>query len=879
MKKLLGLLLTAHVLYGDIVVSGDDYQVSTNEDNTISLIYTQEHQKEADFTHAFEKEVLENYEKSYGFALDSKLHLGLLSSHNQIANAFSTQIPLNMQMNYIGGAYMVDYMSTTSWLKTLLLHESAHNFQLNPKKNPLSSIAHKIVKNIPFTSLFFVPIFPIPNALESSFLLEGNAVLNESRFNNGGRLYNGAMLAMSITQSRAGYITPKRTYNNHLYFPYGTHHYIVGGFFQLYLAQKYGVDKVNSYFWNFSGQYLPMQTSDIFEQSFGQDYTKELSDYSKWLQNEYSGFQSSEGDIVAISQDHEKLNSSKEEVLFLTSDALSKPELQIISKTDSTHKRHKDNFLFGKVFKVDDAYFTVASSQTEVEKIEMGLFDSKGSVLEKSRSKIIQGLLSDGRFAYFNVSASFDIPALYIGDDFYDHVNSSVFIDDADNIYYFKQDGKKRTLYKNKMPIFSLQSWYGFVTDVNEKGIVFVANSKNGSSLYLYDGEFSRLNLGDDIVDAKLLDDKHVLLATITADGYYYMKSEIAKIKEAPHERSFFFENRDDFKMSHKALEKSFQHKPYESHKHLNYSALSHALVIEEDNIDFSLGAKFSDPLGQNSANIFISRFDEETLAGVGYENSVYRLRYGAGVYGVLEKDPSISSRDFGANLFMNYPLYKAGYQSVDMNLNYHIDHDKDEREPLSLAVNFSDAKGFGKSMYANSKHQFSLFGVKERDDFIGGASYNFFHDLGYEFYVGTGVKYAKSNTDSVDPKHGIELDDNSFAIGNDPSHINMPSIDFDLYAKEVVKGGFSLYKVLNFDAYSFKIPVSLRRESIYAKYNYYDMTLLNDTNIDFSEYILGLNFDLLLLHSNSIPLSFEYIYNEDLRDSSRFRVLFDLNL
>ena len=378
----------------------------------------------------------------------------------------------------------------------------------------------------------------------------------------------------------------------------------------------------------------------------------------------------------------------------------------------------------------------------------MALYDSKGRVLKQSRSKIVQAVLSDGRFAYFDVSKSFDQPALYIGDDFYDHVNSSVFVDDDDNIYYFKQDGKKRTLYKNKMPIFSLQSWFGFVVDVKDDGIVFIANSKNGSSLYLYNGEFFRLSAGDDIVDAKLLDAGNVLLATITGDGYNYIKTKIDKTKQEPYERTFFFESRKDFNFKYSEPKQILNHKPYESYKNLQYSALSHALVVDKDNIDFSVSAKFADPLGQNSANVFISRFDEETLAGVGYKNSVYRLSYGADVYGVLEKDENISSRDFGANLFMNCPLYKSGYQSADLDLNYHIDHDRDEREPLSLSLNFKDVKSYGKSMYANSKHSASLFGVKERDDFIAGASYDFFHDLSYEFYVGAGLKYSYSDTD-----------------------------------------------------------------------------------------------------------------------------------
>ena len=880
MNKIAVLLLFAFTLQaGGIVVSGDEYQI-LQDDDSLEVIYDKNLQQEAALTNSYEKEVLKRYEKSYGYSLDSKLYLGILSSNNQIANAFSTQFPLNMQMNYIAGSQMVDYMSSTSWLKTLLLHESAHNFQINPKKNKLSNIAHKIVGNLPVTSLFFVPIFPVPNALESSFMFEGNAVFNESRFNNGGRLYNGALLALAITQAKAGYITPKRTYNSHLYFPYNAHHYIVGGFFQLYLAQKYGTDSVNEYFWNFSGQYLPIQTSAIFIKTFGKDYESEIKEYSEWLTTEFPGFKESRGELIAASKFDTKLNCTKDEIFFLASDAKSSPALYVISKQAGEEKSKKADYLFGKVFKVDGKYYTAASRHTEAEKIEMGLFDDEGRVLEKSRSKIVQSQLSDGRFVYFDVKKSFDQPALYIGDEFYSFVNSSVFCDKEDNIYYFKQDGKKRTLYKNKTPLLSFKDYYGFVADINENGIYFVANSKYGSSLYLYDGkDIYRVSEADDIVDARLLDKDTAIVETITADGLKFIKTSLTKTKSTLFERSYYFEKEKDFNFSFDTQKTALASKSYESYRQMHYSSLNQSIVFNEDSVDFSLGVNFADPLAQNSASVYISRYDEETLTGVRYENSANLLKYGANIYGVVEKDENISSRDFGVNLFLNYPLYRTGYKSVDLDLNYYIDHDRDEREPLSLSLNYSDARGFGHSMYKTSQESFSLFGVKERDDFIAGAGLNIVRDLSYEFYTGLSAKYAKSDTDKLHGKYGVKVDDTLFSISSDPSHIIMPSIDFDIYAKEVLKAGVSIYKVLNFDAYSFTVPLSLRRESIYAKYNYYDITFLSDESKDFSEYILGTTLDLLFLHKNPIPLSFEYIYNDGLRDSSRVRVLFDLPL
>jgi len=500
-------------------------------------------------------------------------------------------------------------------------------------------------------------------------------------------------------------------------------------------------------------------------------------------------------------------------------------------------------------------------------------------VLEGSQSKVIQRVLTDGRFVYFDVEKSFNEPYLYVGDESYGQVNSSVFSDDSDNIYYFKQAGKKRTLYKNREPIFSYEGWFGFVVDVDESGVYFVANSKNGSSLYLYDGEVFRVSSGDDIVDAKLLDTNTALLATITADGYEYKKAPLTKTKAEVFNRTYFFESLPSFTSLDKSSAKLEDIREYTSYKHMSLSGINHEVMASEDSIDFSLRANFTDPLQQNETTLFVSRYDEETLAGIGYSNSVYRLNYGAEVYGVVEKDDNILSRDFGANLFANYPIYEVGRQKVDLDMSYHLDHDRDSREPLSIALSFKERKKYGISMYANELHDLSLFGVYDRDDLTYGAGYEYQRDLTHQFYAGLNLKYAKSDTDHTKRKYGIEIDDNSIGSHGDPSTLLMPSLDMELYAKEYTKVGVSLSKVLNLDYYSFRIPISLRREAIYAKYNYYDIDFLDGFSSNFSEYTLGLSFDLLFLHNNPIPFSIEYLYNDNLKDDTRVRMLFDLGL
>ena len=141
---------------------------------------------------------------------DLTLYVGLISDYNQIANGFSTQWPNNRQINYVGGTQLVDYFTTTSWLDTLLYHETAHNYQVNVKGSVVSRSLHSVFGN----GTFIVPIpLAVPNAMENSFMLEGNAVLNESWHGNGGRLYSGRLKAQTLLQAKAGNIVASDVYN------------------------------------------------------------------------------------------------------------------------------------------------------------------------------------------------------------------------------------------------------------------------------------------------------------------------------------------------------------------------------------------------------------------------------------------------------------------------------------------------------------------------------------------------------------------------------------------------------------------------------------------------------------------------------------------
>jgi len=149
-----------------------------------------------------------DYEASYGYQVDQTLYVGVISEQNQIANGFSTQSPLNQQINYMGGTQMVDMFTSEKWIDNLIYHETVHNYQINPKASDVTKGICSIFGNGSVTLGMF-PLLAVPNFMLTSFTLEGNAVLNESIHGNAGRLYSGRFKALTVMQAKAGNITPQ----------------------------------------------------------------------------------------------------------------------------------------------------------------------------------------------------------------------------------------------------------------------------------------------------------------------------------------------------------------------------------------------------------------------------------------------------------------------------------------------------------------------------------------------------------------------------------------------------------------------------------------------------------------------------------------------
>jgi len=875
-------LLTSLLNSSDSVLPNDNQYYKFNENN-VEIIYPKEHLKLAEHTRSVQTQLHKDYEKFFNWKLDETLYVGLVSSKSQIANGFSTQFPNNRQINYIGGTELIDYFSVTSWLDTLLYHETSHNYQVNIKDNPVSKTLHYIFGNGNFIPI--IPIWTLPNIFINSFMLEGNSVLNESWHGNGGRLYSGRFKVQTILQAASGNIVAESVYNQKISFPYGDIYYIQGGFYNYYLAEKYGLKKINSFFKYYSKHYLwPFFVNSPMTDAIGINFENSLDNFAKEYASKAKHLSLVDGKFIATSQFFNSLSSNKDEIFFLTNESgVRAPELIIINKEDKTVDKKRESYLSGKVIKVGDKYLSQASYQTSLTTIHQGLFDSDAIVKDKTKSKMVQGYLSSAKMVYFDVPSSFDQPQLYVGSEFYAQVNSSVIIDKKDNLYYFKQNGKTRTLYKNKTPLYSYKGFYGIVSDVDSNGSVyFIANSEYGSTLYRYkDEKVTRAHKSDNIIEVRLVSDNEVLVAAISEKNYYYVINDLTTIQKEPFETKLFFEDKEYYdnnkdinitKVDFTPLDLS---NPYSPLKDLNYSG-SNIFLDSSKTISFAMN--FEDPLTQNKLQLnMVQDSDNTLLLGAGYTNSEELIQYSLYGYGVLNNGSVDKTRDTGVILNAYIPIYKKGRQNAYIFASYYQDYSIENRDPINLSFNFYKYASYGYSMYSNYLNLISFYGSYEKDNKVYGSKYSYKQDLPYEFYIGLDAKYSKSLSDTK----GVKLARLAYEEDSDPTTIYMSTMDENYwYLNSAGYIEISLKKVINLSSYWFTFPISLQRESIYANFRRYKLEDKTGNNYTPSEATIGMEFRLIYFNKLPLSLFIEQTYSDAwfVKDKKRTRIYFNVS-
>ncbi len=878
----LGLAVTGAASAGPVVVSNDtDYQVA--ESTTTQLIFASPLEAEAQHGWQRLQQIEQQYQHRFGYSMDETLRVGLLSTNNQIANGFMLAQPFNMQMNYIGGAQSVDYFAASSWLDTLLYHETAHNYQINAKDNPLSRTLHQLLGNNAapvFASV--VPFFTYPNIVLPGVFLEGNATFNESTFGNGGRLFSGRARALLMSQLKANQLSATRLINTHLEFPYYEEKYLLGGYFWLYLAQRYGIEQTNRFFLNNSGHFInPFRTNHVFKRTFGRTFIQLVDDFIASYQPALAQYRELDATTIAVSQYLSPMNRSGNQLLFLLSDGKQPTRLATLDSHSAELNEIAGPWLSGKPFMVAGQYVTAASYASSPERISMGLFNQQRVLQDGSDGRIYQTIDGDEAL-YFDLQHGFTEFRLLRNGELVDKVHSSALLSDQGEPVYFKQQGAQRTLYRGGQALLRFNGHYGFPVAAQQGRVYFIGPTSSGSSLFVWhQHSLQQLFAADNILDARPLDDGRWLLATIHATEYRFQLAQptptaldddtlsqlYAQVKldqpspqpapAAPSENEPLPESR-----------------PYQQWQQTRFSSLYPVLGYDETLV-FNLLANWTDPLRFHSISAFAQRDNDRDLsAGLRYSNQRNRLNYGGMFYHVWPDTERSEGRDYGGELTAQYPLFQHGLHQLNLDARWYADDDYRNRNPFTLALSYQSSHGQPLRMWANRSYHAKLLYKQDRGDNFTGAEGAVFTALANDFYVGVNGKWVYSAASTGSAGRGIRITRSLFKLSADVTDFEMLALSSDFQVKTAWQTGATLRKQFDGSRYFFTFPFSLRREALYLNANYYQLRDFSQHDLHIGEYTLGATFDLLFLNSLPLPLSAEYIYNTDTRDPHKFRLL-----
>ena len=861
MKYILSILLFLNSLLFASISSNDNYQII--QEKQFTIIYTDTYKQEAKFIKNNLNLFLKHNNQSFGFVLDQPITIILISNNIQVPNAFSTQVPYNMSVYFNGGSSMNSYFATKSWLINLLTHETSHNYQLNAKKSKISKTLHKYLGNNYMPIIAGIPFFTLPNLLLPTAFLEGNAVLNESLYNNGGRLYSGRLNALKNSLIFANKITPNSFLNNNLTFPYTQAKYIIGGFYMQYLANQYGLDKVNQFFYAHSIHSInPLLLNTTFKNHFGISFDQSLSNFIYYTKKHYKNYtELNSNNYIAKSKGEIYLSKIDNKIYFITSDLKIKKKLNIFDIDTQSNLSKNTTLSNGKIFKINNILYTNKSDFISNKLYKWGLFDKENYILKQTKGKSIQDIYQN-RYAYIDIKKSFMDTKLYINDKFYSNISSNSLFDQNGNIYYFKQNNSKRTFYKNKIMLFTINGFYSKLIETKKNKIYFISNSKNGSTLYMYkNNHIYKFNIYDNIINAKLINKSKALVVTVNSDGYYVKVIDISNpmITSIPVIKNINYKQK--FKFNFDINKIILNGKSYNEISNIKFSMLYPSYSYDSTNGDiFMLNGLFVDPIMFNTLNIFAYKDFDTKITGLQYINERY-LPFDLTYYKIDRTPKYFYQRDYFLSLKLYANILQQGHNIIKFSIKKYFDDDNIWKKPVITSFNHTYKTKFALNDEFTISSDTTISYKKDREDNIYDINYKFTKHIINELYGKIQLRSINSNVNNLTQQRGIKVSTNIFDIQEDKTNIFIEGNDYNFYSKKVTKYSAGLSYPFYLNHYFTIFPISLQKEKLFITHN--NFSINTNHNFKIKEDIFGIKFDLLFFHKLSIPLTIKYIKND----------------
>jgi hypothetical protein len=541
------------------------------------------------------------YDQSFHWHLDEEQDLVLASPNQQVANAYATIAPNILSFWYPAGAGMLEEMAESSWALTLDSHETSHLYQLN-SKGEIGAALHPFLGNSIVIVPFVWPIFPHPNIFLPTSFLEGNAVLNESRVNQGGRLHSGEKRATILAEVAAGDVSATRLINDEFIYPFGESAYVQGSYFQAHLAAKYGIERTNSFFKAHGDEILlPLIINNTFRRHFGASFYQEVHEYLHELQPIAALQQFSPGRPLLDTMYVSRLNQDGEHIWFTATNGFEPNDLFTYDKATHQLKRERIDLLLGQPFFIDGQVYTAATDQHDLHHAQYSLYGAHARLNRDFLNQIVTDRRA-GKTVSLDARNSWLDPHILLNGESYDVGHSNPILDEAGNVYYFRQNGVERILFRNREPVFKYQGYYGKLTEIGADGsLYFIGNTDYGSTLYRFaGGEVRRILASDRVLDARQIGPGEFLVVEVLSRGTRVIVASAEEKAQTPVNYSYGFSTETVQPVAGVA-DKPVSERSYNSIRELRFSSLDLQSNLDSHGLSGSIGLNFNDPLQYQS--------------------------------------------------------------------------------------------------------------------------------------------------------------------------------------------------------------------------------------------------------------------------------------
>ena len=526
--------------YPEMSVPPGDHNYYIHETKRYRIIFDQQYLSDIDLINKKVQHYLNEIHHSQNINLKEPVNILLLSAKNQKSNALASLFPFTQVNIFPSGVDSEHHF----WLDSILIHELTHIYQMSH-----TNISPLFLTKVSKLPLFLFFLAPYPNIGLPSLFIEGDATFKESMFKIGGRLYKGSVRASVYTQIKK-YRNRVQDFAkvliNTMIHPHSrVGHYQHGSYLFTALEKRFSQKKVNNFFKRnaIRNTFVSITFNHALMDTFNMDIYELTHFYIQEYARQAYLQRSSPRPPLFTSAACEPFNKSGKKFFFLTTDHKSIPYLRIYDRRLKKWADKQTDLPMGKVFKIGEKYYSRASATIQPFIQSYSLF-SEGLYPNSSfNSKYVQDMLQ-GHTLHTDARNTLIQYKLYLDDQFYDNIHSNALFDSQQNVYYFKQAGKNRILYKNKQPVFSYQGYDGNLVDIDMHGdIFFTAPTHYGSSIYRYsEGTVTRSSSSDTIIYGKKINDEEMLVCEVTPDGYDYKIIPIESKNETPSVYHYHFE-------------------------------------------------------------------------------------------------------------------------------------------------------------------------------------------------------------------------------------------------------------------------------------------------------------------------------------------------